>query len=183
MNFKAEGAKFGYITAYRRGYCLFKTERCTINRLQESDYCEVKRIYENQEVRKFLGGVRQEASIGERFREMLDSSHDFFYWVVREKQTENMIGLVSLDLHHGGVYQEISYQFLPAWWGKGYASEVVSVVIHFALNELNLSTVVAETQTANKASCQLLERVGLQLDRTLFRLRAEQALYSIKTPL
>ncbi|WP_404466870.1 GNAT family N-acetyltransferase [Planococcus rifietoensis] len=159
---------------------MFKTERCAITKLQESDYNEVKRIYENQEVRKFLGGIHQEASIGERFREMLDSSHDFFYWVVREKQTETMIGLVSLDLHHEGVYQEISYQFLPCWWGKGYASEVISVVIHFALYELNLPLIVAETQTANKASCKLLERLGMELERTIFRFGADQAIYSIR---
>lgn len=162
---------------------MFETKRCTINRLQKSDYSDVEKIYANQEVRKFLGGIRTEDSIRVAFEEMLTSRQNSFHLAVREKQTERMIGLVSLDLHHEGVYQEISYQFLPAWWGKGYASEVISVVIHFALNELNLSTVVAEIQTANKASCQLLERVGLQLDRTLFRLRAEQALYSIKTPL
>lgn len=94
-----------------------------------------------------------------------------------------MIGLVSLAPHHEGVYQEVSYQFLPCWWGKGYASEVVSVILHFALHGLNLSTVVAETQTANKASCQLLERLGMQLERTVFMFGAEQALYSIKRPL
>lgn len=159
---------------------MFETERCTIDKLQESDYSEIKRIYENQEVRKFLGGVRQEASIAESFREMLDSSHNYFYWVVREKQAENMIGLVSLDLHHEGVYQEISYQFLPAWWGKGFASEAVSIIIHFALYELNLPIIVAETQTANKASCKLLERLGMELEQTIFRFGAEQAIYSTR---
>lgn len=162
---------------------LFRTERCTINRLQESDYSDVEKIYANQEVRKFLGGIRTEDSIRVAFEEMLTSSQETFHWAVREKQTERMIGLVSLDLHHEGIHREVSYQFLPCWWGKGYAQETVSVIIHFAQHELNLSTVVFETQTANKASCQLLERLGMQLERTLFRFGAEQALYSIKTPL
>lgn len=159
---------------------MFETERCTINRLQESDYRDVEKIYANQEVRKFLGGIRNEESMRGMVEEMLTSSQESFHWLAREKQTERVIGLVSLDLHHEGVYQEVSYQFLPCWWGKGYAGEVVSVIIHFALYELDLSTVVAETQTANKASCQLLERLGMQLERTLFRFGAEQALYAIK---
>lgn len=159
---------------------MFETERCTINRLQESDYSVVEKVYANQEVRKFLGGIRNEDSMREIFEEMLTSSHESFHWAVREKQTEKMIGLVSLDSHHEGVYQEVSYQFLPCWWGKGYASETVSVIIHFALNELNFSAVLAETQTTNRASCQLLERLGMQIERTLFRFGAEQALYSIK---
>jgi ribosomal-protein-alanine N-acetyltransferase len=113
---------------------------------------------------------------------MLTSSQASFHWVVRKKQTESMIGLVSLDLHHEGVYQEVSYQILSCWWGKGYAAEVVSAIIHFALHELNLSTVIAETPSANKASCHLLERLGMQLERTVFRFGAEQALISSKYP-
>lgn len=159
---------------------MFETERCTINTLQESDYWDVEKIYANQEVRKFLGGIRTVESIRVAFEEMLTSCQESFHWAVREKQTERMIGLVSLDLHHEGIHREISYQFLPCWWGKGYAAEVVLVVINFALHELKLSTVLAETQTANKASCQLLERLGMQLERTVFRFGAEQSLYSIK---
>ncbi|WP_338786346.1 GNAT family N-acetyltransferase [Metabacillus sp. FJAT-53654] len=56
--------------------------------------------------------------------------------------------MVSLDPHHEGSYLEISYQLLPIWWGKGYATEVVKLIIHYALNELNLTKVVAETQSA-----------------------------------
>lgn len=159
---------------------MFKTERCTIKRLQESDLNDVKKIYANHEVREFLGGIRNKESVRGIVEEMLTSSPESFHWVVREKQTESMIGLVSLDLHHEGVYQEVSYQFLPCWWGKGYASEVVSVIIHFALNELNLSTIVAETQTANQASCKLLERLGMEFERTTVRFGAEQAIYSIR---
>ena len=89
------------------------------------------------------------------------------------------MGLVSLDPHHEGVHLEISYQFLPCWWGKGYATEVLQVIINFALDDLNLSKVVAETQTTNKSSCRLLERLGMELERTIIRFGAEQAIYAI----
>lgn len=159
---------------------MFETERCYLNAFQKSDYIDVKKLYVNQEVRKFLGGTRQENSINVVLDEMLHSSEDSFYWVVREKHTNQFIGLVSLDPHHEGVYLEISFQFLPDWWGKGYALEVVQLIIHFALNELNLFKVIAETQTANTASCRFLERLGMKLERTISRFGAEQALYSIK---
>lgn len=159
---------------------MLETERCTIKLLQQSDDTSMEKIYMNQEVREFLGGIRTKDSIRATFDEMLNSPQESFYWVIREKQTEKFIGLVSLDLHHEAVYQEVSYQLLPCWWGKGLASEVISVVLHFAFNELKLSTVVAETQTANKASCKLLESVGMNLEYTVTRFGAEQALYSIK---
>lgn len=160
---------------------LFETERCFMNTFQQSDYMDVKKLYVNQEVRKFLGGTRQENSIELVLNDMLNSGTDSMYWVVREKHTDDFMSLVSLDPHHDGDYLEISYQLLPNWWGKGYASEVVQLLIHYALNELNLSKVIAETQTANTSSCKLLERLGMELERTISRFGAEQAIYSIQS--
>nr|WP_226793392.1 GNAT family N-acetyltransferase [Bacillus sp. B1-b2] len=111
---------------------------------------------------------------------MLRSDNGCYYWVVRKKLTNNFMGLVSLDPHHDEVYPELSYQFLPKWWGKGYATEVVQFLTFFALNELKLSNLIAETQTANKSSCRLLERIGMKFERSITRFGAEQAIYSIK---
>ncbi|AYA78498.1 N-acetyltransferase [Bacillus sp. Y1] len=160
---------------------MFETERCFMNNLQKSDTMDVKKLYVNQKVRKYLGGTLQEHSIEQVLDDMLNAGTDSMYWVVREKHTEDFIGLVSLDPHHDGDYLEISYQLLPNWWGKGYASEVVQLLIHYALNELNLSKVIAETQTANTSSCKLLERLGMELERTISRFGAEQAIYSIQS--
>ncbi|MFD1412459.1 GNAT family N-acetyltransferase [Oceanobacillus jeddahense] len=158
---------------------MFESKRCTIKTFQKSDYVDVKKLYVDREVRKFLGGVRQEGSIEAALREMLHTNDGSFYWAVREKHTDNFIGLVSLDPHHDGTYLEVSYQFLPNWWGKGYATEVVQLVIDYGLNELNLPKIVAETQTANTSSCKLLERLGMELEKTISRFGAEQAIYSI----
>ncbi|WP_045520874.1 GNAT family N-acetyltransferase [Neobacillus niacini] len=158
---------------------MFETERCFINTFKKTDFVDVKKLFVNPEVRKFLGGIRQEDAIQVLLDEMLNTSDNSFYWAVREKHTDTFIGLVSLDPHHEGIYLEISYQLLPNWWGKGYATEVVQSIINYALNELNLTKVVAETQTANKTSCKLLERLGMELERTFIRFGAEQAIYSI----
>lgn len=77
---------------------MFETERCLINTIEAPDYTDVKNLYGNDEVRKFLGGIRSDNSIKEVFADMLNSGNDSFYWVVREKHTDNFIGLVSLDL-------------------------------------------------------------------------------------
>ncbi|WP_413306207.1 GNAT family N-acetyltransferase [Bacillus sp. 1P10SD] len=95
---------------------------------------------------------------------------------------EWFIGMVSLDPHHDGIYYEVSYQLLPNWWGVGYATEVVQVVINFALNELKQPKIIAETQIANIVSCRPLEKLGMKLEGTINRFGAEQAIYSIKSP-
>lgn len=145
------------------------------------DYDDVRSLYTNLEVRKFLGGIRDEKSIKAAMDDIFSPNENSFYWVVKEKRTDQFLGLVSLTPHHDGVYQEISYQLLPSWWGKGYATEVVQHIINYSLSELNLSELVAETQTANMSSCKLLESVGMTLERTVNRFGAEQAIYSIKS--
>ena len=161
---------------------MFESERCFINTLEARDYKEMKELYENQEVRKFLGGVRNENSIKEVFEEMLNSAGEgSYYWTVRDKYSNNFVGLVSLDPHHEGVHLEVSYQFLPNWWGKGFAKEVVTWIVNYALNELKQSKVLAETQTANKSSCILLEKIGMKLERKVNRFGAEQAIFSIES--
>ena len=141
---------------------LFETERCYINTFKKTDYADVKKLFVNQKVRKYLGGIRDEESILMVLESMLNPSDSAYYWVIREKQTDNFIGLVSLDPYHEGIFLEVSYQLLPNWWRKGYATEIVHRIIHFAFNELNLKKLVAETQTANKSSCRLLEKLGMQ---------------------
>ena len=62
----------------------------------------------------------------------------------------------------------------------GIASEVVNEIIKYALYDLNYPIVLAETQTANIASCKLLEKVGMKLERKIQRFGEEQAIYSIR---
>lgn len=160
---------------------MFETERCFISTLRKSDYADVKKLYVNQKVRKYLGGIRQDSSIKVVLDEMLNPSDNSFYWVIRKKHSNDFIGLISLDPHHDGVYLEVSYQLLPEWWSAGYATEAVQVIINFALYELNLPKVIAETQIANISSCKLLERLGMNLEKTISRFGAEQAIYSIQS--
>lgn len=97
----------------------------------------------------------------------------------RLKNTNDFIGLVSLDKHIDGD-TEVSYEFLPKWWGAGYTTEVMGEVLNFALNVLTLTKVIAGTQTANLRSCRLLEKLGMKLQITVQRHGAEQAIYSIE---
>ena len=158
-----------------------ETERCVIRTYKESDAADVSRLFVHPDVRKFLGGIRDEKSTRGLAKEMAHAKDDAFYWTVWEKRTDHFMGLVSLDLHHDGNDHEISYQFLPNWWGRGYAHEVVGFLVRYALIELNLSKVMAETQTANQTSCRLLERIGMERERILVRFGAEQAIYSISS--
>lgn len=158
---------------------ILETNRCKIIKLQKNDYENVRELYFDEDVRRFLGGVCSTERFDENFNDMVFSEDGSFYWIVRLKESNEFIGLVSLDKHHEGLDTEISYQFKAIWWGRGYAEEVIRRIIDYAFYELKLRKLVAETQSANKASCKLLKKAGMNLEQIVTRFDAEQSIFSI----
>ncbi|WP_172840529.1 GNAT family N-acetyltransferase [Virgibacillus phasianinus] len=159
---------------------MIESERCWLEFFRQSDCDDVEKLYRNPRVRRYLGGVPSEDLIDKSLYDMLHPDGDSFYWMAREKQSKESMGLISLDPHHEGVNLEISFQFLPEWWGAGFATEAVQSIIHYAFNDLKLSKVVAETQTANTSSRRLLEGIGMNFEKTIIRFGEEQAVYCIE---
>lgn len=93
------------------------------------------------------------------------------------------IGFVALERRHpdlpGHVREsadelKIGYMFLPAWWGKGYATEAVTAVLDWAATHLPSELIVLCTQSAHTASVRLAERLGFRKVRTFVAFGAEQ---------
>jgi len=158
-----------------------QTIRCKLDHLQPSDYSDIQRIYASHEVRKYLGGAIPEEHHLHKFQETLERActEESLVWAVRLKDNNTFIGIVSLDNHTDGNFKEISYEFLPESWGNGYAVEVITELLRHALEELRFGKVIAETQSANTASCRLLAKVGMKVEKTLYRYGAEQVIYGI----
>lgn len=161
---------------------MIKTKRCKLLIIQDCDYSDLKKLYTNDQVRKYLGGATDdEILLRNKFEEVLDNSrNDAYYWVIRSISNNEFIGLITLDNYHDGKNIEVSYQLLPEWWGSGYATEVLKAIIDYSFGELGLAKLMAETQTENISSCRLLERVGMKFERNLYRFNAKQSIFSIE---
>lgn len=158
---------------------VLETNRCKIVKLQKSDYENVRELYLDENVRKFLGGIFSSEKFENNFNNMVFSEDDLFYWIVRLKDSIEFLGLVSLDKHHDDLNTEISYQFRKVWWGHGLAEEVIRRIVDYAFDELKLKKLVAETQSANQNSCKLLQKVGMSLEQIVTRFDAQQSIFSI----
>lgn len=153
-----------------------KTKRTYINKITAKDKIEISKLFSNEEVRKYLGGPVSKHSFNNCFNNMCNSKSNH-YFVVRSKNSLELIGLVSIDTYHNNKDKELSYQLLPQWWGNNYATEVLAPIINYAFTSLNLPVLYAETQTKNKASCSLLQKLGFSLKEKILRFNAEQAVY------
>jgi ribosomal-protein-alanine N-acetyltransferase len=62
---------------------------------------------------------------------------------------------------------EIGYALGRVWWGRGLMNEAVRDVCDYAFSAMNIRRIEAEVNIANTASCDLLTRVGFQLEGRL----------------
>ncbi|SFA85351.1 MULTISPECIES: GNAT family N-acetyltransferase [unclassified Bacillus (in: firmicutes)] len=160
---------------------MIESIRCKFLNVQNNDFEDVKKLYMNPRVREFLGGTVTEKVFLDGFKDMLENKSRMYHWCVRLKETNAFIGLVSLNEHHDGDRMEISYQILPDYWGQGLATELVKRLIRYTGEELKWRELIAETQAANRASCQVLLNAGMKFEQSLNRFGAIQNIYHIHT--
>lgn len=154
----------------------YTTARCKLSPLRENDIPEAIRLLTDPRVREYLGGSVPEDIAPHRVRGWIYAP-DSIHYAVRHRETNALMGVVDISSHHNGIDKEISYQFLPEYWGKGYVYEVLTWLLDHCKNDLCVETVVSETQSANTRSCNLLKRLGYEEKERLIRFGAEQIIY------
>ena len=155
-----------------------ETERCSLRRLSFLDMEAVLSLYADQKIREYLGGTLKRPEASQRFQNILSSNlKGELHWAVMLKENRDFIGLVDVDRYHNGVAYQISYQFLPIYWGRGLAYETVKQAMLNACKMLDINKILAETQSHNKRSIKLLQKLGMKKEKTLMRFGVEQSLY------
>lgn len=158
---------------------LFETKRCILQPLSKIDINEAIALFINYDVRKHLGGVIHADVAIEKLNKWI-STDDSLYLSVRLKNNGVLAGIIDISPHPNLTNKELSYQFLPSMWGKGYAYESIHSVIEYCSNVLDIKYLVSETQTDNIRSCKLLQKLGFKLEDKINRFEAEQSIYVLK---
>lgn len=151
------------------------TDRCYICKLKEGDIHDVKKIFINEQTRKFLGGTISENKAIEKLNKMLSQN----VFCIRLKENNCFIGIIYILPYYDENFYELSYEFLPDFWHKGLAYETLKEVLNYCKNELHLSKLVSETQKANTSSRKLLEKLGYSIKEELIRFGNKQVVYHI----
>ncbi|MDR2325301.1 MAG: GNAT family N-acetyltransferase [Acidovorax sp.] len=154
------------------------TPRLQLRPLRQTDQGFISSLLGDAQVRQFLGGAvdlqRRSAAVAAYF----SGEEGETAWLVQTGIGQLPLGLVHLSPHWDEPCLELSYQFAPGAWGKGYAIEAVQCVRDHVLQDRKQERVLAETQAANTASCRLLQRLGMTELRRLQRFGAEQVIYT-----
>ena len=71
---------------------------------------------------------------------------------------------------------------MPEFWGKGYATEMASVVRDYGFQKLELPTIVGITLPENIASQRVLEKIGLTYRKQAHYYGVDVSLYQMENP-
>ena len=96
------------------------------------------------------------------------TTHGFGNWVVELPGEAQFVGIVGLNHVRWTLpftpAVEAAWRLSPAFWGKGYASEAARAAIEDGFFRLGLTEIIAYTVPANRASWQVMERLGMTRD-------------------
>ena len=148
-----------------------ETDRLVLRKFVEGDAEFLLGLLNEPSFLRFVGdrGVR---SIEEARKYMQDGpvrsyeQRGFGLYVTESKADGTPIGICGLLQRDSLEDVDIGFAFLPSFWGNGYAIEAASAVMEYARETLRLTRVVAITVADNHRSIRILEKLGMQFERT-----------------
>jgi len=93
--------------------------------------------------------------------------HGFGRMACIEKSSGRLIGFSGLKFLDELQEIDVGYRFLPAYWGKGYATESARAIMQHGKNELGISRIIGLIQHDNTASANVLVKLGLEFERNI----------------
>lgn len=86
---------------------------------------------------------------------------DLGFWAVIEKQSKRLIGEAGLQKIATTNEIEAGYIFAKAYWGQGFATEVLQALLDYGFKKLKLAEIIALAHPANKASENVMKKCGM----------------------
>jgi RimJ/RimL family protein N-acetyltransferase len=166
------------------------SERLTLRPFKGSDMAlEVKQSMDLQVVQYIREPLSFEAAV-EHFQSFMapwQANEDQWlgFCVVRKSDGET-VGTVSFRFESlASEIVELGYRFVPAFQGKGYATEAAKTLVDFVFSEIGVHKVMAICDPRNIASYKLMEKLGMQQEGLLRQhykigeLRTDELIYGL----
>lgn len=151
------------------------TQRLRLRAFTDRDRPEALRLRTDPEVRRYLGGPMSPDEVAALGQRQVGTTWGVF--AVADQGTDDVMGSVELRRDRGEL--EVSWVFLPEYWGHGYANEAVDAVIRWAFTQTAAPRIIAVTQAANTASRKLATNLGMAPEATFEQYDAEQIQFAL----
>ena len=156
-----------------RNYRELQSERLLLREITARDVSDIFEIYSDPEVMLYFDDrfAFQDLSEAEQMisgyqNEIRDQNG--MRWGIVLKESGKLIGTCgfhSISDYHKRI--ETGYDLNRHYWGKGFMSEALSLIIDHAFTVSDVNRIEAFVETPNTASRALLEKLGFKLEGLL----------------
>ncbi|MEH1100606.1 GNAT family N-acetyltransferase [Micromonospora sp. CPCC 205561] len=153
-----------------------RTKRLVLREVRTADLAVLERMWRDPVMRRHLGGPLTDEAVAAR------RAGDQTGGLMVTTSSGTAVGWCHLGRYRTGDV-ELSYVFLPEWWGRGYAREACAAAVGPAFDLFpDVARLVAVTQESNVRSVRLLEAIGMVRVDAFEEFGAGQAMYAIRRP-
>ena len=153
------------------------TARLLLRVPQAGDVDTLVALWTHPAVTRHMGGPREADDVREYFSayagdpDALARADREWWWTVVQRNTGQIAGLCSLiEKEVAGQSEiEVGYYLLPAFWGRGYATEAATEVAAYAGSHFHVTSVVAIIDPQNAASARVARKLGMAFERNDLR--------------
>jgi ribosomal-protein-alanine N-acetyltransferase len=151
---------------------ILETERLVLSHLTIADASFMLELMNEPEFIEFVAdrGLRTEADAALYLAEKILPFYERFgfgLWRVDLKDSETAIGICGLLKRDTLDHPDVGFSILKRFRRKGYAYEAAAAVVNYGRTALGLARICGITAPNNRVSIQLLEKLGLKLQRRI----------------
>ncbi len=161
-----------------------QTDRLTLTPFCDPDQPELHALFTDPDVRRYLlddivveetWTARVVDQSGVMFRNL-----GYGLWAVRETGHRPIIGFCGYWRFEDLPYPlQLIYGLLPAWWGRGLATEAARAGLDYGFGPVGFTDIIAATDVPNRASVRVMERLGmvyLETEKAIVYYRSQRSL-------
>ncbi|MCH7484475.1 MAG: GNAT family N-acetyltransferase [Chloroflexi bacterium] len=130
---------------------------------EESDLAQFQCWLADDELRRWLGSVNEQPSVAEEFDWYMSKRQDpdIILWSIEAADGGTLLGNVELRLSPLNRRAEVAIGiFDRQYWGKGYGTESMRLVLDYAFRELKLNRVELKAAEDNVRAIRSYEKCG-----------------------
>ncbi len=151
---------------------IIETERLCLRPFIVDDAPAIYALNSHPEVVRYTGesvfSDMEEAAQLIRERILPDyARHGFGRWAMVDKDSAAIIGSAGLKHLDDLGEVDVGYRLLPAYWGRGLATEATCALVDYGFRELHLSRIIGLVDAPNIASIRVLEKSGFKFERII----------------
>lgn len=160
----------------------FSSDRLIASRLCAEDFSILCQMHQDSAVMATLNGIRSDEQTQQYLYKNLEHWQRYGYglWIFRDTDS-NFVGRGGLRKIYIDDNEEIelAYALMPAYWGKGLATEMAKAILTVGFEYLDIPKVVCFTLTTNQASQRVMQKVGFQYECNIIHANLPHVLYRL----